>query len=561
MPVRSRLLTPAGLLLVLAAVPVAVMLIEVLRAPRLHFLDYWWVFGRVTEEDGSLDPRGVLTYQNEHPMFLPGVLFWLEAKLFGGRNQVLGVIDVLVTTGTLLVLNRLLPRDLDAVKRAALTVAFAFLLFTTNGLHNFVFGFSGTGWLTANLAAAGALLLANRNRQAGAIAVGLAGCLCYGTTFAVWPALALLSWLRGRPVRWVIAPLVISVVVVGGWALTYDGGTERPADRPLGLDSYLSVIASTLGQLWSREPDIAVVFGTATALLLAIFAALAVRDRLTGDFDHPQAPWVALAGYACGAATMIGVARVGAGAELATTSRYASLPALALCSLLTLAVLRQPALSTLRVVTAAVAAGLITYTAGSGQAHNVRGQFDQQQLLATAMRVRADSVVAKLRADPGALAATSSLGAYPFNDAFSLGCGGGGPELGDRVELAETAELPGPNRGPNAGYVESELAGDAVIGGWALIDGRRADCVVITDAGGMVVGGGMTGHSRPDLPRALDVTEYRGGWRAVAAPGLSGGTVIVGAGGRLYRVTATAKPSDASAAPPVPATPTVRPSR
>jgi len=552
---HGRPFVPTTLLLILAAVPVAVMLIEVLRAPRLHFLDYWSVFGRVTEDNGALNPRGIFTYQNEHPMFLPGLLFWVEAKLFGGRNQVLGVIDVLVTTGTLLLLNRLLPRDLDAVKRAALTMAFAFLLFTTSGLHNFVFGFSGIGWLTANLAAVGALVLANRNRQFGAVGVGFAGCLCYGTAFVVWPALAMVNWLRGRPTRWVVGPLLIAVGVVGGWALTHTGQPGPPADRPLGLDSYLSVIASTLGLLWSPDPDIAAGAGAATALLLGTFTGLAIRDRLAGELDHPQVPWVGIAGYACGAVTMISVARVGSGVELAVTSRYASLPALALCALLTLAVLRLPALSNLRVVAAAIAVGVITYTIGGTLARDVRGQFDQQRLLATAMRVRADSVVSSMRADPSALDATRALGAYPFNNAFTLGCGNGGPELGDWIDLERTPELPAPNRQPSTGYVESAVTGNALISGWALVDGRRADCVVITDPNGTVVGGGMTGDSRADLPQALDTNEYRGGWRAVAPTDLTAGTVVVGAGGRLYRVTAAAEPGTSTSPATQPPTP------
>lgn len=540
---RQRLLVPATLLLILAAVPVAAMLVEVLRAPRLHFLDYWSVFGRVTEDSGALNPRGIFTYQNEHPMFLPGLLFWVEAKLSGGRNQVLGVFDVVVTVGTLLILNRLLPRSLDAVKRAALTVAFAFLLFTTSGLHNFTFGFSGVGWLTANLAAVGALMLADRNRQLGAVGAGLAGCLCYGTAFAVWPALALVNWLRGRPTRWVVGPLLIGVGVISVWALTYHGGDGLPADRPLGLDSYLSVIAATLGMLWSPNPDLAAGAGAATALLLAAFTGLAMRDRLAGEFDRPQVPWLGVAGYACGAVTMISAARAGSGTELAVTSRYASIPALALAALLALAVLRLPAQSRVRVVTASVAVGLITYTIGASPARDVRGQFDQQQLLATAMRVRADDVVRSMRADPGALDATKALGAYPFNDAFTLGCGSAGPELGNWIDLERMPELPGPNRTGNTGYVESAVAADAVIGGWALVDGQRAGCVVVTDQNGIVVGGGVTGYLRTDLPRTLGTTEYLGGWRVVTPPGLTAGTVVVGAGGRLFRVTAVAKPS------------------
>jgi hypothetical protein len=548
---KTPRVTPAMLLLVLAAVPVAAMLIEVLRAPRLHFLDYWWVFNRVTNDDGSLHPRGVFTYQNEHPMFVPGLLFWLEAKLLGGRNQALGVFDVVVTACTVLLLNRLLPRGLGDVKRAALTVAFAFLLFSTSGLHNFGFGFSGTGWLTANLAAVGALVLAQRDRQWAAIAAGIAGCLCYGTTFAVWPALALVNWLRGRRAVWVVAPLVLWLAVLGTWALTHEGGPgSGGADRPLGLDSYVSVVTATLGQLWSTNADVATAAGTVTALLLAVFAWFAVRDRLTSrlgggdgpeDLDRAHVPWIGVAAYAVGAAVMISVARVDSGVQLAVTSRYASIPALALCALVALAAVRWPAVSNARVVTAALAVGLVTFATGAGQAHNVRGQYAQQQLLATAMRVQADQVVHSMRADPGALPATRALGAYPFNDGFSLGCG---RELGGRVDLDATPALPAPGREPGtAGFVESAVEGDSVISGWAIVDNRRIDCVLVVDGAGTVVGGGMVGYPRADLPKVLGTPETRGGWRAVAPPGLTDGTVLAGVDGRLYRIDGARKPA------------------
>ncbi|MCP3799577.1 hypothetical protein NLX83_09945 [Allokutzneria sp. A3M-2-11 16] len=534
-PPRGR--TASALLLVLAAVPIAAMLFEVLRAPRLHFLDYWSVFGRITEPDGDLNPRGVLTYQNEHPMFLPGLLFWAEAKLLGGFNQVLGFIDVVVAGATVFLMRRLLPPELGDTRRAALTAAFSFLLFSTSGLHNFAFGFSGTGWLSANLAAVGAILLTLRGKHVWALVVGLVGCACYGTAFALWPALAVINWLRRQRVRWVVTPLVACLAIVVVWAFTYGPKPSLNRGNPLGLDSYLATVAATLGQLWSTNIDIATGTGTVTALLVAGFAWLAVRRRLATSENHPQTPWVGVAVYAAGAATMISVARAGAGLTPTDTGRYASIPALALCAVLALVVISWPVLSTVRVVALAMTIGLTTYAIGSAQAANVRSQFGSQPLLAVAMRTGADAVVTEFRAKPDTVPAVKGIGAYPFNGGFTLGCKG--LELGGRVDLASIPDLPErPDDAGNAGFVETPVRGDAVIGGWAFAGDKRADCVLVTDRHGMIKGGGLVGIPRPELMTVLGVAESRGGWRAVASPDLDGGVIIVSTKDGLRRVSA-----------------------
>ncbi|WP_030428442.1 hypothetical protein [Allokutzneria albata] len=542
-PGRSSLFAPSTLLLVLAAVPVAAMLFEVLRSPRLHFLDYWSILTRVTEDDGSLNPRGVLTYQNEHPMFLPGLLFWVEAKLLGGYNQVLGLLDVVMVGSTLVLLRRLLPRELGDTKRAALTAGFSLLLFTTSGLHNFAFGFSGAGWLSANLAAVGSLVLAWKGRQVGAIATGLVGCACYGTAFAVWPALALVNWLRRERARWVVGPLVIGVVVVLGWALTYGPRPSLDKGDLLGLDSYLAAVAAALGQLWSTHQDVATGAGVLAGLLLAGFAGLAVRRRLGDELQHPQTPWVGVAVYAAGAAVMISAARAGAGLDIASTSRYASIPALAACAALALVVISWPGFSAVRVAGAVVAVGLATYAIGSVQAGHVRAQYAKQDLLAIAMRTGATTVVTQLRSKVAALPAARALGLYPFNEDFSLGCGT--HELGDVIG----ADALTPLRGVSAtertgGNLDTPAVGDTLINGWAMVADKRVDCVLVLDRAGTVVGGGITAVPRPDVAQVLGVADPRLGFTAVAGPSTAGGhRVVVSAGGRFYQLASAGEQS------------------
>src|SRR5262245_33299272 len=74
---------------VLAVIPAVATLLEVAAGQRLQYTDYWYVLLRVTTGDGGLYLPGMRVLQNEHPLMLPSVLYWLDAKLAGGDNRVL----------------------------------------------------------------------------------------------------------------------------------------------------------------------------------------------------------------------------------------------------------------------------------------------------------------------------------------------------------------------------------------------------------------------------------------------------------------------------------------
>ncbi len=140
--------------------------------------------------------------------------------------------------------------------------------------------------------------------------------------------------------------------------------------------------------------------------------------------------------------------------------------------------------------------------------------------------MQARDALLDLRIQPGVLPAAKALGAYPFTDDFTLGCGD--TELGDTVDLSSV--------GTATGVIDSgPPSGGALLRGWAAMDGKRADCVLVVDATGVVVGGGITGVGRPDATSAAG-GESRAGWLAAAAPGVTEPAVLVTAGPKLYRV-------------------------
>jgi hypothetical protein len=168
-----------------------------------------------------------------------------------------------------------------------------------------------------------------------------------------------------------------------------------------------------------------------------------------------------------------------------------------------------------------------TFVAGSLEAVNVRNQYPGQQLLAVAMRVGAADVVAANRINPAFAELAERAGVYPFTDDFELGCG---VRLGQRISRA--AQLPA-----GSGHVDTgPVSGGAEVRGWAMVEGRRIDCVFVVDGSDTVVGGGYTGIARPDIPGVTGVPELRSGWVAVAAPSTVGGEIIVSSGGAFYRI-------------------------
>ncbi|GAA3431665.1 hypothetical protein [Kutzneria kofuensis] len=364
----------------------------------------------------------------------------------------------------------------------------------------------------------------------------------------MWAALALIPWLRGDR-RWkIIAPIVIAVLGLVGAAIAYTTlpGSSSIPPPTLTLDRILAVTSGVVGQLWSSQvPDIAMLAGTLTIILLVTAIALVVAARVRPRDAEPQAVeaagWTGFAVHALLAAIMIAVSRSGVADNIGESGRYALLSGLAMCALLALGVILWRRLAVLPAVVLAVSIGLVTYTLGSGQATNVRNQYPNQAVLAVAMQLDAKNVMLSLRTKDSVLPAVKGLGAYPFTSDFTLGCGG--PELGAKLDVATAPQLvPGTGNAPSGGYVESgKVTGDTMLSGWAVVDGKSADCVLVVDDHDNVVGGGYVGLPRPDVAAAMHTTVTGTGWHAVAAPNATNPQVVVMSGGKAYRLPVAPK--------------------
>ncbi|HEY0452455.1 MAG TPA: hypothetical protein VGD70_25325 [Actinophytocola sp.] len=503
---KSRLTdrTIARLVELLALVPAIAIVLEVSRAGKLQWLDYWYVLVRITNPDGSFHLGGIFTPQNEHPLMIPSLLYWLDARLADGDNRVLGYLVVVVAAATVLLLRAALPKTMPPLLRAGLVVAAAALIFSLQGLHMFVRSMSGSAWLTANLIVVCSLLLANKRKWVPAWIVGVLASMTYGTAFALWPALAVLATLHKERWRTRLVPLGIGVVIVGVWyglkPSTWVGGT--PAND---IGSLLYTFLTIVGKMWTaNNAGFAVVAG---ALMLIVYAVLMSNKAA---HDKELRFWWALGAYGVLACGMIATARIDFGTDFGLTSRYSSLAVMAAIPLLVLmsAVLyRGVPRNAMKIAVTAIGIGVIGFTLGLPTAADLRSQIKEHPLEGIAIRAGyGDALGPVLPKEQELQPDLVALHHYPFNGTFSLGCGG--PELGSTISLAKATALPQPGtRSPDkpSGMVDSiEPRGEAaLITGWATGGtSRGADqvrCTLVVDGKGTVVGAGVSRLTRSDV--------------------------------------------------------------
>ncbi len=496
--------TVARLVELLALIPPIAIVLEVARSGKLQWLDYWYVLERITNPDGSLRAVGLLQPQNEHPLMIPSLLYWLDARLADGDNRVLGYLVIVIAAVTVLLMRAALPASLPPVVRAGLVVGASALVFSLQGLHMFVRSMSGSAWLTANLFVVASLVLAHRRTWWAAWGVGILATASYGTAFALWPALAVLATLHKERWRTRLVPLGIGVVVVGIWyvlkPVNWVGGV--PAND---IGSLLFTFLTIVGKMWTADnAGVAVIAG---ALMLVVYAVLMTNKTAR---DKALRFWWALAVYGVLACGMIAAARVDFGADFGLSSRYSSLAVMVSVPLLVLmAVVLYKGVrrNAQKIAITTVSLGVVGFTLGLPTAAMLRSQIAEHPIEGVAIAAGYGDVLGPVLPREAQLEPKlTALHHYPLNGTFSLGCGG--PELGSTIDLTRTTALPQPgSRSPSepAGVIDRvEPRGEAsIIIGWATGGvGRGTDqvrCTLVVDGAGKVVGGGVSRMTRSEV--------------------------------------------------------------
>jgi hypothetical protein len=182
----------------LAALPVVRMVLLVRSGTDTQFLDYWYVLDRVLTDGGGIDLRGLFTIHDIHPLVVPAILYWLNARVGSGTNSALGLVVVVLALVEVGLLGWFAWRTLGhGVRRWGLfLVATSFLMFTPAGAWNFLEAMSGAAWLPANVFVLLAIWCAVRRWTWPMLAFGALASISYGTGLLVWPVTAVVLALR-----------------------------------------------------------------------------------------------------------------------------------------------------------------------------------------------------------------------------------------------------------------------------------------------------------------------------------------------------------------------------
>ncbi len=511
-----------------AVVPFGLALFTAVRAPKMHvLLDYWHVLAKITDDHGDLLFGQVFTYHLDQPFVLPSLLFWADAAWFGGDNRVVTVLTVLLVAGIVACLHSMLPDSLSITKKSVSLAGFSWVLFSSHAAELWLQGTNGISWIPALFFCVLAIACAHRGLSWAAGVTAVLGCLSFGAALPIWFVLALIAFLRNDSRLRILIPGAIGVLVVVSWFLTKPPGRQSLATSAFDPNGRLSVFAAALGGLWSA--DVAVVAVIAGGITIAALIYI-VRDA------NPQVSgWIALATYAVLLAGMLAMGRTTdqvLGGNVGLISRYVVIGALATSALLALVAINRPQWPLRQLLIATVTIALITHAIGGTKAHRVRHDYGPLNLASIALRVDATTVLDALHIQRAAAPAARSLGAYPFNDTFTLGCGG--PELGTHIPVSAPLSR-GTEPGGIHGEIGTALSGDTLLSGWATMGGTRADCILVVDQNDIVIGGGLTG-----LPSSVAKTKTPApegmAWQAVAPAGATIGGVIAVNAGALYRL-------------------------
>jgi hypothetical protein len=509
----TRRVDLAKLLQVVALLPVLVILKLVVESSNLQWFDYWTVFPRFVNPDGSLAERGLFGLHEGHSLFMSGVIQWLNYKITGGLNRPLGLFVIVVVLAQLLLLRKLLPPSTRIGQWwfSGLFVATAALLFAPQGAHNFSRAASGSAWLTANLFGIAAIFASTRRRGIlVAVPLGVLATLTYGTGLAVWPTLIVVSAARSRWSRGHSALTAAGIVAVVLYFLAYDRPASQSAPEFDPNDMARRTV-QVIGSALVSDAAVAVLAGTVGLALAAYLFVRAARENRS-----LAAPWMGLALYGVVAALMIGAARGGVnGDDIGVASRYFSLSAMTWCAVLVLAVIVWGRSARLALGVAVVA--VLAFVGGGPALNNVRASVPKQDELAIALRLGLSENYPFFWGASRYEEFYERIGHYPFTDDFTADCG----LLGSRLDRGRVAEPDGESRGHIDGFQPAYNDESVRIAGWFGSESGSVRCIVVTDQSLTVVGAGAYGIERGDLVMAGGAPggNFKAGFVAVAPEG------------------------------------------
>ncbi|MEO7262471.1 MAG: hypothetical protein ABI047_14635 [Jatrophihabitantaceae bacterium] len=536
---RGRTLSPGWWAALLALLPALLMARRVSHATQMQYQDYWTALVRITNPDGSLHLRGLFSYQNEHPFFVPQVVYYLDAKLLNGTNHELGYFAIAMSLASLAVLWFLLPSRWSDLARIMLMLAASAVLFCPSGAWNYLKGMSGTAWITANVFGLLGVLFARDRRTGLAVAAAALALLSYGTGFAAPLAIIVVALLqRDRWWRWAL-PLGLFFGGAVVYKLTSNGGsTGKGISHDPGL--LAQTFLTNLSTLWDPAGGtFGLMAGAGGLVVLAVgFVAFWTRRAEYADLIA----WWGVAAYALIASGLISLGRsevfLGDGAQ----ARYVSLSGLFWIAVAVVGVRTLRSARELPVAIAVIAAAVLVFWAGSPQLYaTTAGETPVQNEMAAAVRFNApDPFQARLQDPPAVISRLKGLGSYPFTSDYTIGCG---LKPDASIDPSTTRPLPAGLFGRSASLDQDRLVGGTrELSGWIYWVAHPLDCVVLTDSSGKIIGGGAIHIVRTDVSTANRGLPNDTGFGAVTPSKNSDARLVFGFADGFYTLPATATP-------------------
>ena len=336
-----------GLFLILAAVFVVGSLFVIFRqAIYIPYQDQWGWVDRYVSRSETVTSL-LLTPINSHIVAIPGLLYWMDAALFGASNRLNLIAMMACIAGICLLLRARFSGLAETFRGRTTEIYFGTTLILMVWFHNWenlfwpfqVHLYLSILFSLAALFALSAAVAGGSHRVVGiGIAVALAAGLLAGASFGpglgVW-APCLLIVLLGRwpaPGKWAVAAAVSCIVALLAWYLLPWVAHES---RPIGIVPSLNFLAMFLGSPFYHGYNERVLAADIDRLILPIGAgylgmALAcviavriLRIRRRRALAAAELFFVGVMAFALAAAGMVAGVRGGGGPPApALASRY-----------------------------------------------------------------------------------------------------------------------------------------------------------------------------------------------------------------------------------------------
>lgn len=187
-------------------------------------MDYWYMIepfvrtGRVEAPFGEFSQRS-----NEHCVVVAKLVYVLNAAWTGSDSRVLFLVSFAMMAVTAWLAARAIRTDLgkDMPETLVIAAPLSIFLFAPIAAHNWLLGYSGVAWFSANALTAGAFAAqsaaqhGSRNAFALSLGLGAAAAFSYSTGLCALPAMAAAALVVHRNFRRTAMYLAASTAVMG----------------------------------------------------------------------------------------------------------------------------------------------------------------------------------------------------------------------------------------------------------------------------------------------------------------------------------------------------------